>query len=226
MTTEVEALTWQTLLRQEKQKPYFKDILHFLAQREAQDKQIYPPRELIFNALKTTPFLDTKVVIIGQDPYHGPNQAMGLSFSVPKGVKPPPSLKNIYKEIKADLDLPQPSHGCLTHWALQGVLLLNATLTVEAHQPQSHANIGWQQFTDTVISALNHHPKPVIFLLWGAYAQKKAALINNPNHMILKATHPSPLSAHRGFLGCKHFSKTNQWLAQVGRTPIDWYIPE
>lgn len=226
MTQAGEAITWQTMLSEEMQKPYYQKVMSYLAQMEAEGKQVYPPQELIFNALKTTDFLDTKVVIIGQDPYHGPNQAMGLSFSVPKGVMPPPSLKNIYKEISADLGLPIPSHGCLTSWAKQGVLLLNATLTVEAHQPQSHAKVGWQQFTDTVISALNHHPKPVIFLLWGAYAQKKATLINNPQHMILKATHPSPLSAHRGFLGCKHFSKTNAWLTQVRRSPIDWSIPE
>lgn len=226
MTEAVETVTWQTMLGEEKQKPYFKEILAYLAHQEADGRQIFPPRDLIFNALKTTPFLDTKVVIIGQDPYHGPNQAMGLSFSVPKGIITPPSLKNIYKEIQADLGLPTPKHGCLTHWAEQGVLLLNATLTVEAHQPQSHANIGWQKFTDEVISALNHHPKPIVFLMWGAYAQKKAALISNPNHMILKATHPSPLSAHRGFLGCKHFSKANQWLMQVGRTPVDWSLPD
>jgi len=224
VTEVAETATWQTMLGKEKKKPYFKEILVYLAQQEADGRQIFPPRDLIFNALKITPFLDTKVVIIGQDPYHGPNQAMGLSFSVPKGIITPPSLKNIYKEIQSDLGLPIPKHGCLTHWAEQGVLLLNATLTVEAHQPQSHANIGWQQFTDEVISALNHHPKPIVFLMWGAYAQKKACLINNPNHMILKATHPSPLSAHRGFLGCKHFSKANQWLSQMGRTPIDWSV--
>lgn len=218
-------LTWQTVLQDEKEQPYFKEILNFLNQERQNKKTLYPAKENIFNALKLTPFLATKVVIIGQDPYHGAGQAMGLSFSVNQGVAIPPSLQNIYKEIKADLGISPPNHGSLEHWAKQGVLLLNATLTVEAGKPHSHANIGWHLFTDSVIKSLNHHPKGIVFLLWGASAQKKQALIDTKKHAILKAAHPSPLSAHRGFLGCRHFSKANELLIKMGRTPIDWSIP-
>lgn len=217
-------LTWQNVLGKEKEKPYFQKILNFLEQERAQDKIIYPSRENIFNALKLTDFSDVKVVIIGQDPYHGPNQAIGLSFAVERGIPLPPSLKNIYKELESDLNIPPAKHGDLRPWAKQGVLLLNATLTVEANKPQSHANIGWQQFTDEVIKSLNHHPQGIVFLLWGAYAQKKAALIDTSKHRILATTHPSPLSAHRGFLGSKIFSKANHHLQDLGRPIIDWQL--
>lgn len=219
------SLTWQDALGEEKQKPYFQQIMQMLTQARADNKQIYPPQADIFNALKYTQFEDVKVVIIGQDPYHGPNQAMGLCFAVNRGIALPPSLRNIYKELQSDLGITPALHGDLSSWAKQGVLLLNATLTVEAHQPQSHANIGWQTFTDAVISSLNNHPQPIVYLLWGAYAQKKSTLIKPHQHKILKTTHPSPLSAHRGFLGSKVFSKTNQLLTSIGRSPIDWQIP-
>lgn len=221
MTTK---LTWQTALAEEKQKPYFKAILQHLKDENQAGKVIYPPQPDIFNALQLTPFEAVKVVIIGQDPYHGPNQAHGLCFSVKADVRPPPSLKNIYKELKSDLNIDPPSHGNLEAWATQGVLLLNTTLTVEAHKPQSHAKIGWQTFTDTVISKLNEHPETIVYLLWGAYAQSKQRLINTNKHVILTAPHPSPLSAHRGFLGCRHFSKANAALEKAGRTPISWAL--
>lgn len=224
MTTMIDTPTWKTILGDEKQKPYFQAILDFIKTERAAGKIIYPTQEDIFNALKFTPFEKVKVVILGQDPYHGPQQAHGLSFSVRPGVPPPPSLQNIFKELQADLGIPKPSHGCLEKWAQQGVLLLNAVLTVEADKPQSHAHIGWQRFTDQVISCLNDHPQSIIFLLWGAYAQQKSQLITNLRHRILKAPHPSPLSANRGFLGCRHFSQANQLLQQLGREPIDWHL--
>lgn len=224
MTLMTEALTWKTLLGDEKQKPYFQAILNFLKTERAAGKIIYPAQEDIFNALKFTPYENVKVVILGQDPYHGPNQAHGLSFSVRPGVPPPPSLLNIFKELQSDLGIPKPSHGCLEKWAQQGVLLLNAVLTVEADKPQSHAHIGWQQFTDKIIASLNEHPEGIVFLLWGSHAQQKTQLISNLRHKILKAPHPSPLSASRGFLGCKHFSQANQLLTQMGREPIDWQL--
>lgn len=220
MTTTT--LTWQDALAEEKQKPYFKAILQHLKDESQAGKVIYPPQPEIFNALKLTPFEDVKVVIIGQDPYHGPNQAHGLCFSVKPGIKAPPSLVNIYKELHSDLGLEIPTHGNLESWAKQGVLLLNATLTVEAHKPQSHAKIGWQTFTDTIITTLNNHPETIIYLLWGAYAQSKQRLIDTSKHIIFTAPHPSPLSAHRGFLGCQHFSKANAALESAGRSPIDW----
>lgn len=219
-----EALTWQDFIAQEKKKDYFAKIMEFLTKEQNQNKTIYPPQDQIFNALQLTPFMSTRVVIIGQDPYHGPNQAMGLCFGVNKGIPLPPSLKNIYKELENDLNIKPCQHGDLSHWAKQGVLLLNATLTVEAHKPQSHAHIGWQTFTDAVIQSLNTHPKPIIFLLWGAFAHKKSQLIDTSKHKILKTTHPSPLSAYRGFLGSKIFSKTNQTLQQLGNSPIDWKL--
>lgn len=217
-------LNWKTLLSPEKEKKYFHDIINFLEKERKKGKVIYPEQNNIFSAIHDTPFLDVKVVIIGQDPYHNPDQAHGLSFSVQKGIKPPPSLRNIFKELKSDCNIETPDHGCLISWAKQGVLLLNATLTVEKNKPQSHEKIGWQQFTDHIIQQLNQHPKPIVFLLWGSYAQKKEALIDTSKHIILKAPHPSPLSAHRGFLGCKHFSKTNALLQKAGRTPIDWHL--
>ena len=178
----------------------------------------------IIHAIQATPFLDVKVVILGQDPYHNPNQAHGLSFSVRHGVQPPPSLQNIFKELRDDCGIAIPNHGCLEKWAKQGVLLLNSVLTVEKNKPQSHAKIGWQQLTDAIIERLNQHPRRIVFLLWGSYAQQKRALIDTKKHVILATTHPSPFSAHRGFLGCKHFSKANSLLKEADRTPIDWKL--
>jgi uracil-DNA glycosylase len=225
MTMDTHTITWQDLLKDEKTKPYFKAILSHLKQQHSEGKKIYPAPSNVFNALKFTPFEQVKVVILGQDPYHGFNQAHGLSFSVQKGIKCPPSLENIFKELKNDLNIDPPHHGCLISWAKQGVLLLNATLTVEAGLPQSHAHIGWQEFTNKVIESLNQHSKGIVFLLWGASARKKTKLINTNKHHILTTTHPSPLSAHRGFLGCQHFSKANTLLQSMQRKPINWAIP-
>ena len=199
--------------------------MNFLKTEKAAGKIIYPPGPLIFNAFDQTPFDQVKVVIIGQDPYHGPGQAHGLSFSVPPGIKPPPSLVNIFKEIKADIGIQMPADlGDLTHWAKQGVLLLNAALTVRAGEPFSHAKIGWAQFTDAVIQKISDEKEHIIFLLWGKFAQEKKALIDEGSHHVLKAAHPSPLSAHNGFMGCGHFSKINQLLVCDGKAPIDWSI--
>jgi uracil-DNA glycosylase len=220
MTTTT--LTWEQVLGAEKQKPYFSAIIARLNQEQQQGKVIFPPKEQIFNAFKFTPFADIKVVILGQDPYHGPGQAHGLSFSVQKPVRQPPSLQNIFKELKTDMGMTPPDHGDLTGWAKQGVLLLNASLSVEASLPQSHAKYGWHQFTDHVIDCINEHPEPVVFMLWGASARSKAALLDHSRHLILEAPHPSPLSAHRGFLGCHHFSQANAFLKKAGRTPIKW----
>lgn len=216
--------SWTDVLGEEKTKPYFVSILEFLAQEQSQGKIIYPQQSDLFNAFKETPYDKVKVVILGQDPYHGPGQAHGLSFSVNPGVKPPPSLRNIFQELKTDLNLPIPSHGCLSHWAHQGVLLLNTSLSVEHNQPQSHAKIGWTEFTDHVIQQLNLYPEPLVFLLWGTHARKKSALINSKKHLILTAAHPSPLSAYQGFFGCGHFSKANDFLVKHGRQPIDWSL--
>lgn len=197
----------------------------FLIEEKKADKVIYPPNHLIFNALNTTPLDRVKVVIIGQDPYHGPNQAHGLSFSVQKGVASPPSLRNIFHELHNDLGVKIPKHGDLTHWAEQGVLLLNAVLTVEAAQPTSHQKRGWEEFTDHVIDVLNEQREHIVFILWGAYAQRKGQRIDQNKHLVLKAAHPSPLSANRGgFFGCKVFSKTNNYLKQHGIEPIDWQL--
>ena len=215
------SFSWPKFITAERKKPYLSNLLHEIGQQRAQ-QTVYPADDQIFNALSLTPFNEVKVVILGQDPYHNEGQAHGLSFSVPPGIKTPPSLVNIFKELNQDIGMPRPKHGCLTAWAKQGVLLLNSVLTVVAHQPQSHAKLGWQQFTDTIIASLNDHPKAIVFMLWGAYAQKKAKLISNPHHLILTAPHPSPLSAHRGFLGCQHFSKCNTWLQQHNREPINW----
>ena len=217
-------VTWKTVLGKEKQKPYFQNILDFVKNERKVGKVIYPSQKDIFNALKLTPYEAVKVVILGQDPYHGPNQAHGLSFSVRSGVNLPPSLKNIFKELHSYLNIPIPSQGSLEKWAKQGVLLLNAALTVEAAKPQSHAYIGWHRFTDHVIASLNDHAKGIIFLLWGAYAQKKSSLITNIRHRILMASHPSPFSANRGFFGCRHFSKANELLREMGREEIDWVL--
>jgi len=212
---------WDNILNDEWQKPYYVNLRGFL-KSEYSSKTIYPDMFDIFNALKYTSFENTKVVIIGQDPYHGIGQAHGLCFSVKKGVPFPPSLRNIFKELESDIGKPIPAHGELTDWAKQGVLLLNAVLTVREGQPTSHAKIGWETFTDRVISELNKKETPVVFLLWGAYAQKKAEIITNPIHKKLMSVHPSPLSASRGFFGCKHFSKTNALLENAGLTPINW----
>jgi uracil-DNA glycosylase len=217
---------WKTLLNQEKQKPYFQQILNTIDQQQKQGITIYPKKEDMFNAITQTPFANVKVVILGQDPYHGPNQAHGLSFSVKHGTPPPPSLKNIFKELQSDTGFTLPAHGDLQAWAEQGVLLLNTTLSVQAHQAASHAKIGWQQFTDTVITTLNQHSKGIAYLLWGAHAHSKKNLINTNQHLILTAPHPSPLSAYRGFLGCRHFTKANDWLIKQGRTPINWQLPD
>ena len=212
---------WDEILADEWTKPYYLKLREFLKSEYAA-KTIYPDMNDIFNALKLTSFEDTKVVIIGQDPYHGEGQAHGLCFSVKKGVTSPPSLKNIFKELNTDIGKPIPKDGELTEWAKQGVLLLNNVLTVREGQPASHKGMGWEIFTDRIISELNKKQTPVVFLLWGAHAQKKAEIITNPIHYKLKAVHPSPLSASRGFLGCKHFSKANAILEKENLTPIEW----
>lgn len=213
---------WDELLKDEYESEYYQEIRAFLKQ-EYKEHTVYPSMYDIFNALRWTAYKDVKVVIIGQDPYHGENQAHGLSFSVKKGVPTPPSLVNIYKEIQSDLGIAPPNHGYLEEWARQGVLLLNATLTVRAAQANSHQKIGWQKFTDKIIQLLNERNEPMVFMLWGANAKKKKLLITNTNHLILESVHPSPLSAYNGFFGCKHFSKANDFLKQY-TTPIDWQI--
>lgn len=214
---------WDNILADEWQKPYYLELRKFLKQ-EYSTGTVYPNMNDIFNALKLTSFEDTKVVIIGQDPYHGFGQAHGLCFSVKKGVVPPPSLKNIYKELHSDIGFQIPNHGELTSWAKQGVLLLNNVLTVREGSPNSHKGKGWEIFTDRVIGELNKKETPVVFLLWGANAQKKAEIITNPKHFKLLSVHPSPLSASRGFFGCKHFSKTNEILQKNRINPINWEI--
>lgn len=214
---------WDGILKDEFSKPYYLKLREFL-KSEYSTTKVYPDMYDIFNALKYTSFADTKVVIIGQDPYHGAGQAHGLCFSVKKGVTPPPSLKNIYKELADDVGFKIPTHGELTEWAKQGVLMLNTVLTVREGKPNSHKGQGWEQFTDRVISELNKKQTPVVFLLWGANAKNKAKLITNPLHIKLESVHPSPLSAFGGFFGCKHFSKTNEILRSSGQQPIDWQI--
>lgn len=216
---------WKEALRDEFDKPYMKALGNFLRTEKAAGKEIYPPGPMIFNALNSTPLDQVKVVIIGQDPYHGPSQAHGLCFSVQPGVAIPPSLLNIYKELKRDLNLDMPSHGYLQSWAEQGVLLLNTSLTVERGQAGSHANQGWQPFTDRVIEVVSQHQPHLVFLLWGAHAQSKQRLIDTQKHLALRSPHPSPLSAHRGFLGNGHFSRCNKFLEQHGLAPIDWRVP-
>lgn len=214
---------WDGILADEWEKPYYKKLRAFL-KAEYATRTIYPDMNDIFNALKYTSFADTKVVIIGQDPYHGEGQAHGLCFSVKKGVTPPPSLKNIYKELHSDIGFEIPNHGELIEWAKQGVLMLNNVLTVREAMPNSHKGMGWEIFTDRVISELNRKETPVVFLLWGANAQKKAEIITNPLHHKLMSVHPSPLSASRGFFGCKHFSKTNEILEKNSINPIKWEV--
>ncbi|MCB0319460.1 MAG: uracil-DNA glycosylase [Bdellovibrionales bacterium] len=216
--------TWKKVLGVEREKPYFQEVLHFVERERAKGKQIFPKNSEVFQALTLTPLHEVKVVILGQDPYHGPGQAHGLCFSVKQGVQKPPSLENIFKELESDLGLQKPKHGNLENWAQQGVLLLNAVLTVEAGKPGSHANRGWEQFTDRVVSELNEQCYGLVFLLWGSYAQKKGSIINRTRHVVLQAPHPSPLSAHRGFFGCRHFSKTNDALRKFGKKEIHWEL--
>jgi uracil-DNA glycosylase len=217
--------SWKDALKEEFRKPYFLQVVTFLKTEKMAGKIIYPPGSLIFNAFDKTPFDQVKVVLIGQDPYHGPGQAHGLCFSVQDGIMPPPSLINIFKEIEMDIGVGMPArYGNLTKWAEQGVLLLNAALTVRANEPFSHAKIGWAEFTDSVIRKLSELRKGVVFLLWGKFAQEKQVLIDETKHHVLKAAHPSPFSADKGFFGCKHFSKTNDLLRQEGLDPIDWKI--
>ena len=216
--------SWKKILKDEFSKPYFQQIpLHIKTEKE-QGKIIYPPGSVIFNAFNLTPFNKVKVVILGQDPYHGPKQAHGLCFSVQTGVPPPPSLINIFKELHDDIGVPIPNHGNLTHWAQQGVFLLNASLTVRAGEPMSHSKIGWAQFTDTVIKKISDLKEHVVFMLWGKFAQEKRTLIDESKHLILRSVHPSPLSAYGGFFGSKHFSKANAYLISKGIDPVDWSL--
>lgn len=217
--------TWLSRLENEFKQPYMQDLKSFLQQEKQQGKVIFPPGKDIFNALNSTPFEQVKVVILGQDPYHGPMQAHGLSFSVQPGVKIPPSLLNIYKELQRDLGLPMPNNGYLQSWAEQGVLLLNATLTVEQANAGSHQGKGWEHFTDCIVQELNSHRQGLVFMLWGSYAQKKGKIIDRDKHCVLQSPHPSPLSAHRGFLGNEHFSQANLYLQEQGQAIIDWRVP-
>lgn len=217
--------TWQQAIGTEKEQPYFQHILATVRAERQAGTTVYPPAADVFNAFKATEFNQVKVVILGQDPYHGAGQAHGLSFSVRHGIAPPPSLLNIYKELADDIDGFQiPAHGCLQAWADQGVLLLNTVLTVRAGQAHSHAPLGWETFTDRVVAALNHGREHLVFMLWGSHAQKKGAMIDRTRHCVLTAPHPSPLSAHRGFFGCRHFSRANAYLQQHGITPVGWQI--
>ena len=220
--------SWLAVIGDELEKPYMQALRHFLKEEKAAGKVIFPPSPLIFNAFNHTPFEKVRVVIIGQDPYHGLDrgqpQAHGLSFSVPAGISQPPSLANIFKEISSDLNIKMSRNGDLTPWADQGVLLLNATLTVEQGNAGSHQGKGWEAFTDAAITALNTHREGLVFVLWGSYAQKKGAFIDNKKHLVLKSTHPSPLSAHRGFFGNRQFSAINQYLKEQGQEPITWQI--
>ncbi|HEY9855612.1 MAG TPA: uracil-DNA glycosylase [Stenomitos sp.] len=216
--------SWKEALADEFQQPYFRDLKAFLLQERQAGHTFYPPGPLIFNALDSTPFDRVKVVILGQDPYHGPGQAHGLSFSVPRGVPAPPSLANIFKELHADLGVPVPAHGNLEAWASQGVLLLNATLTVRAHMAASHQNKGWEAFTDAIVRVLNERREGLVFVLWGRSAKDKGKIIDRSRHHVLTAAHPSPLSAHNGFFGCRHFSAINRYLAERGEAPIHWAL--
>ncbi len=216
--------SWQEVLGTEFDKPYMQQLRAFLRQEKDAKKIIYPKSKNVFHAFVKAPFSKVKVVILGQDPYHGPDQAHGLCFSVPPGIPKPPSLVNIFKELQSDLNIPPSSNGCLENWANQGVLLLNSVLTVEKGMAASHQGKGWEVFTDQVITALNEQLNGLVFLLWGAYAQRKGQFIDQYRHKVLKAPHPSPFSAHQGFLGCKHFSATNDYLQHQGKTPIDWRV--
>jgi len=222
--------SWKNPLMPEFEAEYMQALRQFLIAEKQKGKQIFPHSSNWFRALDLTPLDETRVVILGQDPYHGPGQAHGLCFSVQPGVHTPPSLKNIYKEMHSDLGIAPATHGFLEHWAKQGVLLLNSVLTVEAHRAASHQKRGWERFTDAIIRLLNAKETPTVFLLWGAYAQKKAAFVDDigagGSHLVLKAAHPSPLAAHNGFFGCRHFSKCNAFLESQGERPIDWALPE
>jgi uracil-DNA glycosylase len=223
MDVSIEA-SWKEILKDEFKKPYFKQIADHLKTEKKQEKVIYPPGSQIFHAFEATPFNELKVVILGQDPYHGPKQAHGLSFSVQTGITPPPSLINIYKELKEDLGVPIPKHGNLEKWARQGVLLLNASLTVRAGDPMSHSKIGWEKFTNTVIEKISALKENVVFVLWGKFAQEKQSLIDSKKHYIIKSVHPSPLSANNGFFGSRPFSKINDYLVKHNIHPIDWAL--
>lgn len=223
MDVQIEP-TWKEALRGEFSQPYFQQAALHIKTEKKQGKTIYPPGSLIFNAFNSTPLDRVKVVILGQDPYHGPGQAHGLCFSVQPGVPPPPSLLNMFKELQEDVGLSIPNHGNLSRWAEQGVFLLNASLTVRAGEPMSHAKIGWAPFTDAVIRTISERRPHVVFLLWGKFAQEKRSLIDESKHLMLRAAHPSPLSAHAGFFGCRHFSKANEWLMKQGLEPVDWQL--
>lgn len=216
---------WNPVLRAELAKPYWAELQAFVDAERARH-QVYPPPDEVFAALHLTPYAEVKVLVLGQDPYHGPGQAHGLCFSVRPPVAPPPSLENIFAELHTDLGLPVPRHGSLRHWAEQGVLLLNATLTVRAHQAGSHQKKGWETFTDQVIRAVNDKPERVVFILWGSFARQKRALITGPQHTVIESPHPSPLSAHRGFFGSRPFSRANEALVEAGREPVDWALPD
>ena len=216
--------SWKVILKPEFSKPYFQQAVTSIKVEKSQGKTVYPPGPLIFNAFDNTPFSKVKVVLLGQDPYHGYGQAHGLSFSVPDGITPPPSLINIFKELHNDIGMPVPKTGNLTRWAQQGVLLLNAVLTVRANEPASHSKIGWMDFTNAVIGKVSEEKEGVVFLLWGKFAHEKQALIDETKHLVLKAAHPSPFSADKGFFGCRHFSKTNNYLVKQGADPIDWHL--
>ena len=218
--------TWESIINDERDKAYFQSVLAFVEQQRNSGKTVYPPQEQVFSAFDMTPFESVRVVILGQDPYHGANQAHGLAFSVLPGVKIPPSLRNMYKELAQDIEgFEIPSHGYLDTWASQGVLMLNTVLTVEEAKAHSHAKCGWETFTDTIIAELNQRSEPIIFLLWGAHAQKKGQAIDADKHHVLVAPHPSPSSARRGFFGCQHFSMTNELLSSINQQPIDWTLP-
>lgn len=229
---QIDEATWQAVLASECEQTYFQELLAFVGAERARGKSIYPQKSDVFNALRATPFNKVKIVIIGQDPYHGPGQAHGLAFSVKPPISVPPSLVNIFSEIQRDLHLwdmspsQRPAHGCLEYWARQGVLLLNSVLTVEEGKPGSHANRGWERFTDKIIRELNEQRSGLVFMLWGAYAQKKAVCVDRVKHIVLEAPHPSPLSAYRGFIGCSHFSRANQYLIEHGQVAINWDLPD
>ena len=223
MNVQIEE-SWKNILKEEFGKVYFQQIVTFLKAEKSAGRIIYPPGPLIFNAFNKTPFSKVEVVLLGQDPYHNKGQAHGLSFSVPDGIPKPPSLINIFKELENDLGIPSPKNGNLEKWATQGVLLLNASLTVRQNEPASHSKIGWLQFTDTVISKISEQKKGIVFLLWGKFAQDKQSIIDETKHYVLKAAHPSPFSADKGFFGCKHFSKTNELLALQHKEPINWKL--
>jgi uracil-DNA glycosylase len=216
---------WNPVLRAELAKPYWEPLQKFVADERTQHT-VYPPSDEVFSALYLTPFADVKVLILGQDPYHGPRQAHGLCFSVRPGIERPPSLVNIFKELRDDLGLQPPNHGCLEGWAQQGVLLLNAVLTVRANNANSHQGKGWEQFTDEIIRTVNDKPETVVFILWGAYARKKRALIDTARHVVIESAHPSPLSANNGFFGSRPFSRANSALIEAGRDPVDWWLPD